>query len=223
MHKLAAVLDIWRATHITSIHASQGTGRDCVILLGMTEGGLKRFSGETDNLMYNSLINVALSRQKRFLCVGLENNGDDIWRRFKSVNVDIRNEFGPIFTKLSRHTSLSDIANNCLENEKVFDNIKGNIIEKKINMKDILNRESYKNKNGKQIDWGHHMINNSIFKYYICRNICNNEKKHTFSDQLKATLSTISQKKIEILNYDKYLNYYLQYQTIIKMIKKMVI
>ena len=73
------------ATRILSIHTSKGTGCEVVFLLGVTEHALKIFSRQTDNIVYNSLLHVAVTRQKKAIYVGIENNNDDICRRFKGL------------------------------------------------------------------------------------------------------------------------------------------
>jgi len=73
-------------TRILSIHTSKGTGCEVVFLLGVTEHVLKIFSKQTDNIVYNSLLHVAVTRQKKAIYVGIENNNDDICRRFTSFN-----------------------------------------------------------------------------------------------------------------------------------------
>ena len=79
------------ATRIVSIHASQGDGRRAVYLVGLSEWRLKRFScGELD-IVYESLLNVAISRMKEIIRVFLEPVYDDIWQRFQAfMDVDVR-------------------------------------------------------------------------------------------------------------------------------------
>jgi hypothetical protein len=75
------------ATRIMSIHASKGTGCECVYLLGISEKILTMFTnGNKDSLVYESLLHVGLTRQKKFLYVGYnENDADDISTRFKAL------------------------------------------------------------------------------------------------------------------------------------------
>ena len=78
--------DSENGTRILSIHTSKGTGCEVVFLLGITEHALRIFSKQTDNIVYNSLLHVAVTRQKKAIYVGIENNNDDICRRFKNIN-----------------------------------------------------------------------------------------------------------------------------------------
>ena len=73
------------ATRIMSIHTSKGTGCEVVFVLGLSEHTLKIFSHQTDNITYNSLLHVAITRQKKAIYVGIENNNDEICRRFKKL------------------------------------------------------------------------------------------------------------------------------------------
>ncbi len=77
--------DSENATRILSIHTSKGSGCEVVFLLGMSEHTLNIFSKQTDNIIYNSLLHVAVTRQKKAIYVGIENNNDDICRRFKNL------------------------------------------------------------------------------------------------------------------------------------------
>ena len=73
-------------TRIVSIHSSKGDGRKVVFVIGMTESGLKRFSKDTGNLVYNSLLHVACTRMKETLYIRLEPNGDDIHQRIQNYD-----------------------------------------------------------------------------------------------------------------------------------------
>lgn len=53
------------ATRIVSIYTSKGDGRPIVFIIGLSEQALIRFSGEANNLVYDSLIHVAITRMKK--------------------------------------------------------------------------------------------------------------------------------------------------------------
>lgn len=80
-------------TRIVSIHSSKGDGRKVVFVIGITESALKTYSNDTGNLVYNSLLHVALTRMKEILYVRLEPNGDDIHLRIQSYMEDAEYEF----------------------------------------------------------------------------------------------------------------------------------
>ena len=52
------------STRIVSIHSAKGDGRDVEFIIGLNEYSIKRFSGKKDNLIYDSLIHVAINRMK---------------------------------------------------------------------------------------------------------------------------------------------------------------
>ena len=72
------------ATRIVSIHTSKGDGRNIVFVIGLDEQSLLKFSGENGNLVYDSLIHVALTRMKKKLFIRFVNNDDDIAQRLKN-------------------------------------------------------------------------------------------------------------------------------------------
>jgi hypothetical protein len=76
------------ATRIVSIHTSKGDGRNVVFVIGLTEYTLKRYSEETNNLVYDSLLHVALTRMKKRLYIRVERNNDDICRRLLKYNTE---------------------------------------------------------------------------------------------------------------------------------------
>lgn len=53
------------ATRIVSIHTSKGDGRNVIFIIGLTEDALKKYSEESNNLVYDSLLHVALTRMKK--------------------------------------------------------------------------------------------------------------------------------------------------------------
>jgi hypothetical protein len=79
------------STRIMSIHASKGTGCECVYLLGLSEQVLGFFTkGTNDSLVYESLLHVGLTRQKKYLYIGYnERNDDDISQRLRELKENI--------------------------------------------------------------------------------------------------------------------------------------
>ena len=76
------------ATRIVSIHTSKGDGRNVVFVIGLTEEALKKYSEESNNIIYDSLLHVALTRMKKRLYIRIENNNDNICRRLLKYNTD---------------------------------------------------------------------------------------------------------------------------------------
>lgn len=76
------------STRIVSIHTSKGDGRDVVFVIGLSEDALKIYSNESNNLIYNSLLHVALTRMKKRLYIRFENNGDDICNKLLKCDTE---------------------------------------------------------------------------------------------------------------------------------------
>jgi superfamily I DNA/RNA helicase len=69
------------STRIVSCHASKGDGRKVVFIIGFNERAIKKFSQKSNNLVYDSLFHVSITRMKEKLYVRYENNNDDIARK----------------------------------------------------------------------------------------------------------------------------------------------
>jgi len=98
------------STKILSIHASKGNGCEVVFLFGLTQNALQLFSIDKCNLQYDSLLHVALTRQKKSLYVGIENTSDDISKRFEKyieINPNIKSNIDKIKTSL-KYNSIID-------------------------------------------------------------------------------------------------------------------
>jgi superfamily I DNA/RNA helicase len=66
------------ATRIVSCHTSKGDGRKVVFIIGFNESSIKKFSQISNNLIYDSLLHVAITRMKEKLYIYFIDNGDDI-------------------------------------------------------------------------------------------------------------------------------------------------
>ena len=77
------------STRIVSIHTSKGDGRPVVFLIGLTEDALKKYSEEANNLVYDSLLHVALTRMKKRLYIRLCNNGDDLCNKLSGKDTEL--------------------------------------------------------------------------------------------------------------------------------------
>lgn len=191
------------ASRILSIHASKGNGCEVVFLLDMDELTLRKFSKEKNNLQYESLLHVAITRQKKKLYIGLPKNGGDIYCRFTKYNCG---EDENIVVNLEHIT----------KNHKCIDDDIGDDTEiYKIIGEHIIDKNEYvklipENKNEKTlIDMGHHLIRNYVFKYYVNKclmneNIINDEGKLNYQQQYIAVLSKISKLSVSFFTYEKY-------------------
>jgi len=200
------------ATRILSIHASKGNGCEVVFLLGISEFALTMFSGIKGNLVYDSLLHVALTRQKKSLYIGIEKKCDDIWQRFNKncvIEKDITSE--PIIKNISISKKYQNIIDFSFCSDDKFKKIYDSIMEPHECIKLLP-----ENQDNKQIlDWGHHIIRYAVLFYNIMENIMENENidKNDWSDQFKTKLNKIS--KLKINNY-LYRHYYQQMQQIDK-------
>ena len=74
------------STRILSIHASKGNGCECVYFLGLSEFMLTcHTDGIKNTLVYESLLHVGITRQKKYLFIGYDGKtNDDICKRLGS-------------------------------------------------------------------------------------------------------------------------------------------
>ena len=181
------------ATRILSIHASKGNGCEVVFLFGITQYTLELFSKEKNNLQYDSLLHVALTRQKKSLYIGIEILGDDISDRFKNY-IKINYKIKPNLKNMKMSNNFNKII-------KYSDYIFKDIYN--IEIENIL-LENNDNKN--IVDWGHHLIRYCVFYYYLLYNIMNNEKlnEDKYSKQYIQVLRKISKLKLESYKYKEY-------------------
>ena len=185
------------ATRILSIHASKGNGCEVVFLFGVTQYSLQMFSKDKCNLQYDSLLHVALTRQKKSLYVGIIDNGDDISKKFKNYIV-INSDFKPNIDIIKKSNKYNKIIDYCFNNSILFKQVflKYNDISE-----NILPIESNKNN---IIDWGHHIIRYCVFYYQFVSNIINNEKIHTDNSQFKTVLTKITNLSIQFKEHNEY-------------------
>ena len=191
------------ATRILSIHASKGNGCEVVFLLGLTEYTLTKFSHKTNNIIYDSLLHVAITRQKKALYIGLINNNDEIWNRFNKNFPDDIIKDDNIKQIISKNKLIkSEYIIDYFLNDK-FDKINETFIIPN-NYIDIIPKN---NDNKNIIDFGHHIIRYNILIYNILSNIYERETIYTEDknkDQFRTILNIISNYNIKPYNYNKY-------------------
>lgn len=91
-------------TRLVSIHSSQGDGRRLAMVVGLAEWKLLRFSkGSTRNLIFDSLINVSITRATERLCIYIDRGHDAVWRRFKPY---LGNEYATAPPNLRPHNMI---------------------------------------------------------------------------------------------------------------------
>ena len=202
-------------TRIVSIHTSKGDGRNVVFVIGLTESGLlkfNKFSNEfnndvDDNLIYNSLIHVALTRMKKKLYIRFFNNGDDIAKKIiKYLNDNnIIIEFKPkiIIRKNVKFSNLVDI----LKTNNDFKILKKLIIDEKYPLKNISEEEKEKEKK-LIIDMSHHKIRYMTMIIFLYIKILK-KSKECMKKQMYAIFEELSTKFIYKATTWKEYNQYL--------------
>ncbi len=202
------------ATRIVSIHTSKGDGRNVVFVIGITEYNLMRFSNEANNLLYDSLIHVALTRMIKKLYIQLYNNDDDFCKRIKKAMFE--NNINKIINpnlSISNTVRFNHICNHIRNNDDFIPFRQriiepSNVLSKKVNESipdDKLNpdKDMIETPSEKQIvDMGHHNIRfmSMIIHLYI-KIIKNLKKNKTNGVKVKDPCFSIFKKLINIPVY----------------------
>jgi len=147
------------ATRIVSIHSSKGDGRKVVFTIGITESALKVFAKrskqtyDNKNLIFDSLLNVSITRQKEILYFFYDIKNDYIYKKIVEYKRDNDIKYLPRF-RANTYISISSLTNINNDNiDKFYNYYRNNIYLNKI----------YENKDDKQLlDLSHHNIR------YIC-------------------------------------------------------
>ena len=191
------------ATRLLSIHASKGQGCEVVFVLGINERELKMFSKEKNNLIYDSLLHVALTRQKKSLYVGIKCNGDDINNRFRDFGIIMDKEIKPRINDIKRNNKFSRLINYSIDH--IFTQI-DDLYIKPYNIEKYLQN----NNDSTIIEWGHHLIRYYVFMYNLMYNIYNEntlEDDSIYSNQFITIINKVSKLSIIIKKYDDYYEY----------------
>ena len=98
-----------RSTRMVSIHASKGDGREVVFVIGVTDFGLKIYSGIKDALIYDSMLHVALTRMKKSLYIVYVQ--DDIGRSIQTWLNKTGQEFEVTQTYIEKIISMRILLN----------------------------------------------------------------------------------------------------------------
>lgn len=196
------------ASRILSIHASKGNGCEVVFLLGISEYTCARFSHVKGNLQYDSLLHVAITRQKKSLYIGLEKNNDDIWNRFHRKYDIAEDESIEPHINITITNKYENVVDSIYENDDIFSLIDNDIIVPNKYENVILeNNKSTDMEIKNIIDWGHHTIRAKVFYYNIMANIVENEQMDKGIekwDQMRTVLHKISKLPVCKYAYDEY-------------------
>lgn len=167
------------STRIVSIHTSKGDGREVVFVIGLTEEALKIYSDESNNLIYNSLLHVALTRMKKRLYIRYENNGDDICNKLLKCNSE---DISSLYIDFNKNVELEkQISKQMIKNYDIC----YELIIKHTKYKDF---KCENDEDTELIDIKHHCIravtSHILFLLSISNDvIINNKKKNEFIPQ----------------------------------------
>ena len=188
------------ATRMVSIHTSKGDGRNIVFIIGLTKSNLLKFSKNPDNLIYNSLIHVALTRMKKKLYFFMEDENDEIAIKLNNIlntyyiKTSNPKAIKPNIFKLTHNINISITTDLLL-------NLKNIITDKTIynNYSNIINI------NNKIIDINHHYIRYASMRILLILKIFKlDSNKH----QIKAQILGLKDKNIiEVNNWFDYSSY----------------
>ena len=196
------------ASKILSIHASKGQGCEVVFVLGCNERELKLFSKDKNNLIFDSLLHVALTRQKKSLYVGIRCNGDEINKRFSDFNIVMDVDIKPRIQDIKRSNQLIKLIRYSENNNfKQIDQLY-------IQPLDIESQMLKNNDSHTIIEWGHHLIRYYVFTYNLMLNIYNEdtvEDEDIYSNQFITIINKVSKLNIVIKKYDDYYKYIEKY------------
>jgi len=192
------------ASKILSIHASKGNGCEVVFVLGVTERSLNIFSKQTDSLVFDSLLHVAITRQKERLYVGIECNGDEIHKRFTNFDIIFNDNIPPNLDCIRKYTKLSYICDYVKEDNDEFKILDEHIITPNRCIEKLPIIDTDKN----IIDFGHHITRYScmfinLIHLIISSENMDNESKNC-SSQYKKQLFLISKCSLVTCDYFKY-------------------
>ena len=187
------------STRIVSCHASKGDGRKVVFIIGFNESAIKKFSQTSNNLVYDSLFHVGITRMKEKLYIRYENNNDDIARK---INKYRQTDTDKICQELKPNISI--------QNYIKYDEVVSNSIDKSYELfyENIISQKDFEpnseNKDEKRIvDMGNHIIRYSSLCITILLEIVNKEKTNKDSEikkQIIAILNNVCKSDITPVN-----------------------
>lgn len=188
-------------SRIMSIHASKGNGTKVVFLIGISEYTLKLFSNG-DNLIYESLLHVALTRHKQYLYIGSRcDSDDDICSRFAHLGIPAHIEIGSIsgqfrYTDFVRHLT-----------SKQLDDVYLEVLSKN---ECILSK--IEDRNNGIVEWGNHILRYCsllmTFKLEILKNIPTSEQTNSvplYMNPIYASIKGLTRKKILMCKYPDFI------------------
>lgn len=161
-----------QAARIQSFHSAKGTGREVVFVLGCTQSALELYSGpvfqDKPNLVFDSLLHVALTRMKERLYVGVA-ACDLVARRLLDANHHLG---GHEVVELTAHSRLAAI-----QNEFSSDVVTGILLQEfsseesqlrlAFRFEEVVNDALAVGAGDCEtvVDWGHHVMRTAAMHY----------------------------------------------------------
>ncbi|AOM63488.1 hypothetical protein [Heterosigma akashiwo virus 01] len=193
-----------KASRLLSIHASKGTGREVVFFLNVDEYIIKNCycKYRSDSLTFDSLFHVGVTRQKKKLYIGLNNDYDEIASKLNFINIENRSYLENFKNKKQTIWEINlqgDTDNEIKENlNKVFE----------CKIKKIENDYlcDYDNPDKTIIDMGHHILRNQVlyFQLFIKIYFDTEEYSQQFCFFINSFLGNLNSNP-EIFNYEDYI------------------
>jgi len=187
-------------TRIMSIHSSKGTGRKIVFVFNLQEIILNKFQTRSGELKYESMIHVALTRQKEHLFVGF-NIHDDISSRFLDWSGNKKYDKGLQVEKLI------DFICHCVDYKEYDPSNKKkwseSLVKMNLDNKDfILNLVNHENQ---LVDISDHTVRNIVYKFTFLLSISSFTNKCIQQNMQLKNLDKIKIKNIFWLNAESYI------------------
>jgi hypothetical protein len=182
--------DSINASRIMSIKTSKGDGREVVFILGVSEQTLKMVSNNKNGLVYDSHLNVSITRAKCKNYFALTLNGDKIHKLFSNCG------YIDYFPNIK----------NTFQLDKIFNNIDKKILielmeKNNIKQNDFLTNINLNTEPKESVDWGYHCIKHSVYCYRAILYIVNKKNENTDFNKshLSVKLCKLSKIKIELM------------------------
>ena len=188
-------------TRLVSIHTSKGDGRNIVFVIGLNKNSLLIFSKKPNNLIYDSLIHVALTRMKKKLYFFIDDINDCISIKIRTI---LNNYYIKTSNKKAQKPNIFTISKSIKINTTVNDiyiKLKEIIIDKTI----YNNYSNLTNINNKVIDINHHYLRYASMRILL---ILKTFKLPSYKHQIKAQILSIQNSKIvQVDNWYDYSDY----------------
>lgn len=189
------------ATRLLSIHASKGQGCEIVFLLNATEGALAKFSKGEIDIIYESLLHVALTRQKKKLYIGVQSRmRDDIYTRF--TGSDATSKVSPTILNFPRDSiKVSDIVGFVTSSKEWYDKMNDTYFMPR-DLEDIV--PAFTGGTDMIVEWGDHVIRMQAMYCTLLHKISQLDMDVANTSQLWVIMKAIADSEIRIMKNKKY-------------------